>query len=89
MTESRAPEASSGLVLLPREEGGLCETMQAELAELAQSLPLPPVVLLDVDSSPELQRRPGLKVPVLLRDGQAIATTRLDPAEIRRLFRPR
>jgi hypothetical protein len=47
------------------------------------------VVLLDVDSSPELQRRHGLKVPVLLWDGQAIATTRLDPAEIRRLFRPR
>lgn len=89
MTEARTPEGSGGLVLLTREECGLCEAMQLELAELAQSLSLPPVVLLDVDSSPELQRRHGLKVPVLLWDGQAIATTRLDPAEIRRLFRPR
>jgi hypothetical protein len=89
VSESRAPEASRGLVLLTREECGLCETMQLELAELAHSLPLPPLVLLDVDSSPDLQRRHGLKVPVLLWDGQVIATTRLDPAEIRRLFRPR
>lgn len=90
MSDPRTPlQPAGGLVLLTRDECGLCEAMQAELAELAQALPLPPVGLVDVDSSAELQRRYGLKVPVLLWDGQPIATTRLDAAEIRRLFRPR
>jgi len=83
------PDAAAGLLLLTREECGLCEAMQAELAELAQSLPLPPISFADVDSDPQWQLRYGLKVPVLLWDGQPIATTRLDPVEIRRLFRPR
>jgi hypothetical protein len=80
---------SSGLLLLVREGCELCETLHAELLDLGQTLHLPPVTLADVDSEPDWQRRYGLKIPVLLWDGQPIATTRLDPVEIRRLFRPR
>jgi hypothetical protein len=80
---------NSRLLLLVREGCELCEALQAELLDLGQAVPLPPLELADVDSDPEWQRRYGLKIPVLLWDGQPIATTRLDPAEIRRLFRPR
>jgi hypothetical protein len=52
-------------------------------------LPLPPLETLDVDSDPELLRRYGHKIPVLLWDGAPIAVTRLDPGEIERLFRLR
>lgn len=77
------------LTLLGREGCELCEQMLTELAELAAELPLPPVDVADVDADPDWQRRHGLHVPVLLWDGHPIARTRLEPAEIRRLFRPR
>jgi hypothetical protein len=52
-------------------------------------LPLPQVHLVDVDSDPELARRYGLDIPVLLWDNVKICAHRLDAAELRRLFRPR
>ena len=76
-------------MLLVREDCELCEQMQQDLADLASRMALPAVTLLDVDSDPEWLRRFGLKVPVLLWDGQPIAVTRLDPVEIHRLFRSR
>ncbi len=75
--------------MLVREGCDLCEALQLELLDLGQVLSLPPLELADVDSDPDWQRRYGLKIPVLLWDDQPIATTRLDQAEIRRLFRPR
>jgi hypothetical protein len=77
------------LRLLTREGCELCEQMREELAELAARLSLPPVVVADVDDDPQWRRRYGLKIPVLLWGEEAIAVTRLDPAEILRLFRPR
>ena len=77
------------LTLLGRQECGLCEEMAEALEALACELPLPPVDWADVDSDPDWQRRYGLKIPVLLWDGEPIAVTRLDPAEIRRLLRSR
>ncbi|MBU6378056.1 MAG: glutaredoxin family protein [Gammaproteobacteria bacterium] len=77
------------LTLLTREGCGLCEEFADELAQLRSTLPLPPLDSLDVDSDPELLRRFGHKIPVLLWDGAPIAVTRLDPAEIERLFRLR
>lgn len=79
----------SRLTLLRREGCGLCEEMLAELAELAAQWPLPPVDTADVDADPDWQRRYGLRIPVLLWDGEPIAWTTLDRAEIARLFRPR
>ena len=77
------------LTLLHREGCGLCEEMLAELQSLSRNLPgrLPPIELVDVDSDPELARRHGLHVPVLLLDGTVVCRHRLDSDELRRLLR--
>jgi hypothetical protein len=81
--------AAGRLTLLTREGCGLCEEMADELAVLGARLELPPLDALDVDSDPELLRRHGHRIPVLLWDGVPIAAARLDPSEIERLFRVR
>jgi hypothetical protein len=43
----------------------------------------------DVDSDPELARRHGLNIPVLMLDGVKVCQHRLDPDELRRMLRPR
>lgn len=81
--------AESRLTLLGREDCGLCEDMAEALQTLGAEMPLPPLDWADVDSDPDWQRRYGLKIPVLLWDGVPVATTRLDPDELRRLLRNR
>ena len=81
--------AAGRLTLLTREGCGLCEEMAEDLAALGTRLEMPPLECLDVDSDPELLRRHGHRIPVLLWDGVAVAATRLDPSEIERLFRSR
>jgi hypothetical protein len=81
--------AGSRLTLLTREECGLCEEFLEALHDEAARAPLPPLDLVDVDSDPELRRRHGLDVPVLLLDGVRICAHRFDAAELRRLLRPR
>jgi hypothetical protein len=61
--------------------------MIAELEALGRTLTLPPIDVVDVDSDPELTRRYGLNVPVLLLDGTVVCRHRLDTAELRRLLR--
>lgn len=75
--------------MLTRPECGLCEEFARELLHLGPELQLPPVTMLDVDSDPELARRHGLDIPVLLLDGVKVCQHVLDPAELRRLLRPR
>jgi hypothetical protein len=76
-------------VLLARPECGLCEEFAHELAQLAGQLPVPPWEKIDVDSDPELARRHGLDIPVLLLDGVKVCQHRLDRAELWRLLRTR
>ena len=45
---------------------------RTQLAELERAQSIPPVSVVDVDSDPELTRRFGIKVPVLLLDGSVI-----------------
>lgn len=78
-----------GLTLLHREGCGLCEEMLADLETLARTLKLPPIDVVDVDSDPELTRRYGLNIPVLLLDGTLVCRHRLDSDELARLLRPR
>ena len=78
--------ASGGLLLLTRPDCGLCEEMRDDLAAFAAGQPLPPLQLLDVDADPQLARRYGLKIPVLLLDGALVCSQRLDTAELRRLL---
>jgi len=75
----------AGLVVLSRDGCGLCLDMQHELAELERAQSLPPVIVVDVDSDPELARQFGLKVPVLLLDGSVICHYTLNSKELLRL----
>ena len=77
------------LTLLSRPECGLCEDFLEELRVFGAHHALPELVVMDVDSDPELARRHGLDVPVLLLDGVPVCRHRLDGAELRRLLRPR
>jgi hypothetical protein len=61
--------------------------MQDELGRLASRVALPPLQIVDVDSEPDLQRRYGLKVPVLLLDSVLVCSHRLDTEELLRLLK--
>ena len=77
------------LTLLTRAECGLCEEMLHALTALRERHALPPLTLKDVDSDRELQRRYGLKIPVLLLDHTPVCSGRLDQAELLRVLRDR
>jgi hypothetical protein len=62
--------------------------MLAELESLGRTVRLPPIEVVDVDSDPDLVRRYGLNVPVLLLDGTVVCRHRLDVIELQRLLRP-
>ena len=70
-----------------RRDCQLCDEMLEELAALGRRLPLPPLEVVDVDSDPQLKRRYGLEVPVLLLDGTVVCRHRLDLQELTRLLR--
>jgi len=72
-----------------RQDCELCEQMLAELRALGRRVSLPPLSVVDVDGDPQLQRRYGLQVPVLLLDGTVVCRQRLDTAELLRILRPR
>lgn len=78
---------SSPLTLVHRHDCDLCDEMVHDVEELRRTVPLPPLVIVDVDSDPELTRRYGLNVPVLLLDGVVVCRHRLDPLELLRLLR--
>jgi predicted thioredoxin/glutaredoxin len=70
-----------------RRDCQLCDEMLDEIAALGRRLPLPPLEVVDVDSDPQLKRRYGLEVPVLLLDGTVVCRHRLDLKELTRLLR--
>jgi predicted thioredoxin/glutaredoxin len=74
------------LTVVHRHDCELCDGMLADLAVLGRELALPPVDVLDVDADPELTRRYGLSVPVLLLDGTVVCRFRLDRTELLRLL---
>jgi hypothetical protein len=77
--------------LLTRAGCGLCEEFEQALAAFATGpgIELPPLQRIDVDSDPELARRYGLDIPVLLWGGAKVCEHHLDTEELRRLLRPR
>jgi predicted thioredoxin/glutaredoxin len=78
---------ASRLTVLHRRDCELCDEMLAGLEALKSRLPLPPIEVVDVDSDPQLRRRHGLDVPVLLLDGTVVCRQRLEESELRRLLR--
>jgi hypothetical protein len=77
----------SRLTVVHRHDCELCDEMLQALGTLGRQFPLPPIEVLDVDSDPELVRRYGLNVPVLILDGTVVCRHRLDVEELRRLLR--
>jgi len=77
------------LTVVQRHDCELCEQMLRDLGSLGTRMALPPIEVVDVDSDPQLRRRHGLEVPVLLLDGSVVCRQRLDRAELTRLLRGR
>ena len=75
------------LVLYTRHGCGLCDEMQAALAPwlAARGLTLA-LRALDIEPDPVVRRRFGLKVPVLLVDGEVACFGHLDLASVERLL---
>jgi hypothetical protein len=64
-----------------RQECSLCETLLAELAT-ALGPDAAEVQVVDITDNPELERRYGRRLPVLLADGEFLCEYRLDHARL-------
>ncbi len=69
--------------VLSRAECSLCEQLLTELAEELSPAEAAKVSVVDVDGDPELVRKYGHRVPVLLADGDFVCDYRLDRARVR------
>ena len=74
-------------MVVHRQDCDLCDEMLAALEALKQRIRLPPISVVDVDGDPDLARRYGLNVPVLLLDGTVVCKHHLDADELIRLLR--
>lgn len=66
-----------------REGCHLCEELLADLAQLLGPAAAAQVVVIDISDDPELERKYGQRVPVLLADGEFVCAYRLDEARVR------
>ena len=57
---------------------GLCEEMLEELASVLPPAEAARVQVIDIDADPELTRKYGTRIPVLLVDGEFVCAYRLD-----------
>ena len=64
-----------------RADCSLCEHMLEELAEVLG--PQAAVQVVDIDGEPELERKYGARIPVLLADGEFVCAYRLDAQRVR------
>jgi Glutaredoxin-like domain (DUF836) len=71
----------SRFVVYTRDGCALCDEFISELATLIDAFDIR-----DVDATPELRRRFGLKVPVLTCEGSAVCHGRLDREAVARLL---
>ncbi|WP_217705526.1 glutaredoxin family protein [Peristeroidobacter soli] len=69
--------------MLSRAECSLCDQLLAELAGELSPEEAATVQVVDVDSDPELVRKYGHRVPVLLADDDFVCDYRLDRARVR------
>jgi len=80
--------AVPAFTLVSRVDCHLCDSMHEQLQSYL-GVEGPAVEILDVDSDPDLLRRFGHKVPVLMLDGEVVCFGRFDRAEVERLTRAR
>lgn len=64
--------------LLTRDGCTLCEEFSADLATVLGAHEAARVHVVDVDSDPELRRKYGTRIPVLLADGEFVCNYRVD-----------
>ena len=81
------PPAVPQWTVYTRAECSLCEQLQQELAELLGPAVAASVQVVDVDQDPELARRYGQRVPVLMADGEFVCAYRLDRERVEALLR--
>ncbi|MFC4312150.1 glutaredoxin family protein [Steroidobacter flavus] len=73
--------------VLSRAECSLCDQLLTELAEELSPAEAAAVRVVDVDSDPELVRKYGHRVPVLLADDDFVCDYRLDRERVRAVAR--
>lgn len=66
-----------------RADCSLCEHLLEELAELLGPAAAAAVQVVDIEADPELERKYGTRIPVLLADGEFVCAYRLDPQRVR------
>lgn len=69
------------LTLYTKEACGLCEEAEDVLRRLRQSIRFE-IEVVYIDDDPELRRRYGERVPVLVRDDDEVASARLEEAQL-------
>ena len=86
MTPSKPGMASPvTLIVYGREECHLCQEMIASLHELQGRLHFQ-IKLVDIDNDTELTARYGVRIPVLVADGEEICHYHLDPIALDAYF---
>ena len=66
-----------------RADCSLCEHMLEELAGLLGPADAAAVQVVDIEGDPELERKYGTRIPVLLSDGEFVCAYQLDPERVR------
>ena len=66
-----------------RTDCSLCEHLLEELAELLGPAAAAAVQVVDIEGDPELERKYGTRIPVLLADGEFVCAYRLDVERVR------
>jgi hypothetical protein len=72
--------------VVSREDCDLCEELLAQLQQFCAGREAA-IDVVDVDSDPDLRRRYGHQVPVLLLDGEPVCHGHFDADEVARLTR--
>jgi hypothetical protein len=68
-----------------RADCSLCERLLEELAGLLGPEGAAAVQVVDIDGQPELERKYGTRIPVLMADGEFVCAYRLDVERVRAL----
>ncbi len=68
-----------------RADCSLCERLLDELAELLGPEAAASVQVVDIDGRPELERRYGSRIPVLMADDEFVCAYRLDVERVKAL----
>jgi hypothetical protein len=66
-----------------RSECSLCDQLLLELAQLLGPQAAAGVQVVDIAGVPELERRYGERIPVLMADGEFVCAYRLDAGRVR------